>query len=347
MSYQTVKLDEENSALVIVDQTKLPLAFEYLTLTKLDETREALCQLKVRGAPAMGVAAALGAYVVSLRVDAHDYLSFARQFKEIKDSLGSSRPTAVNLFWALERMEQVVLNSSQSTVDEIKAMLHDEAVAIMREDIFACKAIGKHGLSLLQDGSGILTHCNAGQLAAVQYGTALAPVYLGHEQGYRFKMFVDETRPLLQGGRLTAFELQAQGIDTTLICDSAASLVMQKGWIQAVLVGSDRIAANGDACNKIGSSGLAILANHHEIPFYVCAPTSTIDMHTAHGGDIYIEERPEHEVTTTWYEHKMTPKGIKVYNPAFDVVSNNLISAIVTEKGLCLPPYRKSLADLF
>ena len=226
-------------------------------------------------------------------------------------------------------------------------LLHDEAVAIREEDIRVCRSIGEHGLTLIKDGDGILTHCNAGQLATTKYGTALSPIHLGVERGMHFKVFTDETRPLLQGARLSAFELHSNGVDTTVICDNMASQVMKNGWVQAIFVGCDRVAANGDACNKIGTSGVAILAKHYGIPFYVCAPTSTIDMTIAHGDDIPIEERPAHEVTEMWYKQRMAPEGVKVYNPAFDVAENGLITAIITEYGIARAPYDQSLREIF
>jgi methylthioribose-1-phosphate isomerase len=240
-------------------------------------------------------------------------------------------------------MESIVLNNKEKPVAQIKILLRDEALSIKDEDIKACKDIGEYGLSLIKAGDGILTHCNAGQLATVKYGTALAPIHLGHERGYKFKVFTNETRPLLQGARLSAFELHSSGIDTTVICDNMTSKVMKNGWVQAVFVGSDRIAANGDVCNKIGTSGVAVLAKHYGIPFYVCAPTSTVDMNTEKGEDIPIEERGANEITEMWYKDRMAPQGVKVYNPAFDVTDNGLVTAIVTECGIIRAPYTKNL----
>ena len=219
-------------------------------------------------------------------------------------------------------------------------------MAIYQEDIRMCKQIGEHGLTLLRDGDGILTHCNAGQLATSKYGTALAPIHLGRERGMRFKVFADETRPLLQGARLTAFELMASGVDVTVICDNMASQVMKNGWVQAVLVGCDRVAKNGDVCNKIGTSALAILAKHYGIPFYVLGPSSTVDLRTETGDDIVIEQRAPEEVSSLWYQKPMTPDGVKVYNPAFDVTPHELVTAIVTERGVIRPPYRKTLSAM-
>ncbi len=347
MNYETVALDDANSALVILDQTRLPYEVEVLHLTDQKDIWEAIYLLKVRGAPAIGVAAAIGVYLAAKSITAADYDGFYKEFKAAKDYLASSRPTAVNLFWALDRMEKVVLDNSGKTVGEIKELLHREADAIKEEDIWVCKSIGEYGLSLIKDGDGILTHCNAGQLATAKYGTALAPIHLGHERGYKFRVFTDETRPLLQGARLSAFELHSNGIDTTVICDNMASQVMKNGWVQAIFVGCDRVAANGDACNKIGTAGVAILAKYYGIPFYVCAPTSTIDMNTEKGEDIPIEERPAHEVTEMWYKKRMAPEGVKVYNPAFDFADNELITGIVTEYGIARPPYAQSLKEIF
>ncbi|HHW66344.1 MAG: methylthioribose-phosphate isomerase [Epulopiscium sp.] len=347
MTYETVSLDDENSQLVIIDQTRLPYETKMLYLKTQKEIWTAIYLLQVRGAPAIGVAAAIGIYLAAKEIKADNYDDFYKAFKEAKDYLASARPTAVNLFWALDRMEKVVLDNADKSVEEIVKLLHDEAVAIKEEDIWVCKSIGEYGLSLVEPGIGILTHCNAGQLATAKYGTALAPIHLGQERGYNFKVFADETRPLLQGARLTAYELHSAGVDVTLICDNMASIVMKNGWVQAVFVGCDRVAANGDAANKIGTSGVAILAKHYGIPFYVCAPTSTIDMECATGDDIHIEQRPAEEVTEMWYKERMAPKGVKVYNPAFDVTDHDLITAIITEYGIAKPPYSESLKEIF
>lgn len=347
MHLDTVNLDEENGRLLIIDQTKLPNEVEILSLRDQKEIWDAIYLLKVRGAPAIGVAAAIGIYLAALDSKAKDYASFLKDFQEAKAYLASSRPTAVNLFWALDRMEKVVLENSDKTPEQIQQLLHDEAIAIRDEDIWVCRMLGEYGLSLIKDGDGILTHCNAGQLATVKYGTALAPIHVGREKGMHFKVFTDETRPLLQGARLSAFELVSNGVDTTLICDNMASQVMKNGWVNAIFVGCDRVAANGDAANKIGTSGVAILAKHYGIPFYVCAPTSTIDTSIAHGKDIPIEERPAEEVSEMWYAKRMAPKNVKVYNPAFDVTDNALITAIITEYGIARPPYSESLKEIF
>lgn len=346
MSCETVTLDDERHALVIIDQTALPGETRMLALTTQTQIWNAIRTLQVRGAPAIGVAAAIGLYLAAQGIRADDSRDFAAQLRKAKDHLASARPTAVNLFWALDRMEGVALDSLSLPLPQIVQRMHDEAVRIKEEDVSVCRRIGEHGLALLKDGDGVLTHCNAGQLATARYGTALAPLHIGHERGYRFKVYADETRPLLQGARLTAYELQADGIDVTLICDNMASQVMKNGWVQAVLVGCDRVAANGDAANKIGTSGVAILAKHYGVPFYVCAPTSTIDMSAATGADIPIEERPDTEVTELWYRQRMAPQGVKVYNPAFDVTGHELITAFVTEHGVIRPPFDTAFAAL-
>lgn len=347
MSYETVSLDDENNALVIIDQTRLPYETKILSLTEQKDIWNAIYRLEVRGAPAIGVAAAIGIYLASKEIKEDVYDEFYPKFKEAKDYLASSRPTAVNLFWALDRMEKVVIDNKDKMIEEIVQLLHDEAVVIKEEDTWVCKMIGEYGLSLVEPEIGILTHCNAGQLATTKYGTATAPIYLGQEKGYNFKVFVDETRPLLQGARLTAYELHSSGVDTTLICDNMASIVMKNGWVQAVFVGCDRVAANGDSANKIGTSGVAILAKNYGIPMYICAPTSTIDMDCLTGDDIHIEERPGEEITEMWYKERMAPEGVKTYNPAFDVADHEFITAIITEYGIAKPPFNKSFKEIF
>ena len=349
---KTVRLSQDGSAVIILDQTRLPGSEVYVSLSSAEEVWEAIYKLKVRGAPAIGIAAAYGIYVCSRLIEANtydsfyseflrmkDYLASSQKFTEVKKYLASSRPTAVNLFMALDRMEKVVVTHSVKPVPEIVDLLRVESEVIRAENAAACRKIGENCLSLLRPGMGILTHCNAGHLAVSEYGTALAPVYLGEERGYGFKVFADETRPLLQGARLTAYELQKAGVDVTLICDNMASVVMRKGWVQAVMVGCDRVAANGDTANKIGTSGVAILARHYGIPFYVLGPTSTIDLNCPDGDSIVIEERNPEEITDMWYASRMAPEGVKAYNPAFDVTSHDLITAIITEKGIAYPPF--------
>ena len=347
MDYDTVRLDDENNAVVIIDQTKLPGKIEIISLHTAQEIWNAIYLLQVRGAPAIGVAAAYGIYVLAKRMDTEDYDTFYREFVRQKEYLDSSRPTAVNLSWALNRMQRVVEAHSGETVAQIKEALHRESVAIQEKDIWVCRMIGEHGLTLVKPGDGILTHCNAGQLATSKYGTATAPIYLGEERGYHFHVFADETRPLLQGARLTAFELQSSGVDVTLICDNMSATVMKNGWVNAVFVGCDRVAANGDAANKIGTSVVAAVAKYYGVPVYICAPTSTIDLNTPTGAEIKIEQRPAEEVTEMWYKERMAPEGIKVFNPAFDVTDHELIAGIVTEYGVARAPYTESLAAIF
>lgn len=342
----TVAFDENQCELVIIDQTKLPNETVLLHIHSLKETYDAIKTLAVRGAPAIGVAAAIGIYAACERFQTEDG-GFVKEFCEAKKYLASSRPTAVNLFWALERMERVVTENAVLTVKEIKILLHDEALKILNEDIEVCRKLGEYGLTLIKDGDGILTHCNAGQLAAVKYGTALAPIYVGAEQGMKFTVFCDETRPLLQGARLSAYEMVSLGMDTTVLCDNMAATVMKKGLIKAVFVGCDRVAANGDAANKIGTMNVAILARHFNIPFYIFAPTSTIDLKCKSGQHIKIENRHPEEISELWYKKTMTPEGVNIFNPAFDVTDAALITAIVTEYGIIRPPYPSAFEKIF
>lgn len=346
----------ENNKLIILDQTLLPGEEKYIEIQTKEDIWNAIKKLQVRGAPAIGVAAAYGLYTAVRDLQSESFQAFAEEFHHIKEYIATARPTAVNLFWALERMEKKLLSMEEGLCFEpswrqelayIKEELLKEAHTICREDEEACLAMGEYGLSLLKKDMGILTHCNAGTLATAKYGTCLAPIYLGQERGYGFHVFSDETRPLLQGARLTCWELSREGIDVTLICDNMASSVMKKGWIDAVLVGCDRMAANGDGANKIGTSGVAILAKEYGIPFYMFAPCSTIDLHTPSGADIHIEERSGEEVSAMWYEKPMAPANIKTYNPAFDVTDHSYITAIITEKGIVYPPFEENLKKLF
>ncbi|MGA2613466.1 MAG: S-methyl-5-thioribose-1-phosphate isomerase [Spirochaetia bacterium] len=341
-----VRLDDDAGVLVILDQTRLPGETVFLRLGSPEEIWEAIYELRVRGAPAIGIAAAYGAYLGIRGSTAKTYAELTEEFARVKKYLASARPTAVNLFWALDRMEARLARARGVAPAEAKAALKAEAEAIRAEDEEVCRSIGEHSLGLLRKGWGLLTHCNAGALATARWGTATAAIYLGNQRGYAFKVYADETRPLLQGSRLTAWELVQAGIDVTVICDNMASIVMKQGWVQAVLVGCDRVAANGDAANKIGTSGVAILARHYGIPFYVHAPLSSIDLKCPTGADIPIELRKEEEVTRKWYSRPMAPEGVKVYNPAFDVTDHELITAIVTEGGIACPPFSDSLAKL-
>ena len=336
----------ENGKIHIIDQTKLPNLLEVLEIDDVKDCWDAIKQLKVRGAPAIGIAAAYGAVIGTKDCDENSFDGFYNEFKRVSDYLASSRPTAVNLFWALERMNKIVIQNRELSVKEIKALMETEAILIHKEDEETCRKIGEHGLEVLKDGMTVLTHCNAGRLATAKYGTALAPIYVAQENGISIKVFADETRPLLQGARLTAFELQEAGVDVTLITDNMAAMVMSKGWIDAVIVGCDRVAANGDAANKIGTYGVALLAKAHNIPFYVAGPLSTIDLNTKTGKDIIIEERNPEEIING-FGKQTAPTNIKVFNPAFDVTPNELISGIITEKGIARAPYDISLKELF
>ena len=342
-----VKLSEDRSAVIIIDQTLLPNEVKYISLTNDKEMWDAINLLQVRGAPAIGICAGYCIYVLARQFDTEDYDEFLRRFREEKDYLNSSRPTAVNLSWALGRMEKVVTDNKGKSVQEILTLLEEECLAIHQEDIAMCRAISEYGLSLIHDGDGILTHCNAGPLATSRYGTGQGPLFLAKEKGVNIHVFADETRPLLQGARLTSYELSRAGVDVTLICDNMASIVLKNGWVQACMVGCDRVAANGDAANKIGTSGVAILAKYYGIPFYVLGPTSTIDMNCKTGGDIKIELRDPEEIKEKFYAKPMALPEVKCYNPSFDVTDHSLITAIITEKGICRPPYTESLAALF
>ena len=339
MDLETVALDNGAKQIVIIDQTKLPNERRMLRLSSVEEFYRAIKRLEVRGAPAIGVFAAFAIYLAACAIDEDDHERFYAAFTKEKEYLNSARPTAVNLSWALNRMDSVVKAHRSEPVSDILTALYDEALLIRREDEEACRAIGENALTLLKPGFGLLTHCNAGSLATSKYGTATSAMYLGHERGYDFRIYCDETRPLLQGARLTAYELAAAGMDVTLECDNMVGALMASGKVDAVLVGCDRVAANGDTANKIGTSVVATLAKHYGIPFYVCGPMSTIDPSIKTGADIPIEERPGDEVTTMWYAHPMAPSGIKVFNPAFDVTDHSLITAIITETGIFYPPY--------
>jgi len=346
LDYDTVNLNKNNNSLEIIDQTKLPGNIEIINLTKAEEMWDAIYLLKVRGAPAIGVAAAIGIYVLASKFEYRDKEDFFDQFEKSKNYLNSSRPTAVNLSWALNRMDKLCRDNSVKNVPEIIQLLKEEALKIRQEDIDVCRSIGEYGLTLVHKNDGLLTHCNAGQLATVKYGTATAPMYLGFERGYSFRIYCDETRPLLQGARLTSFELSSAGMDVTLLCDNMSASLMKKGLVDAVFVGCDRVAANGDAANKIGTLGVSIIANHFNVPVYICAPTSTIDMNTHTGDDIVIEQRKPEEVTKMWYKEKMAPENINVYNPAFDVTDHELITAIVTEHGIIYPPFEENFKKI-
>lgn len=344
LKIDTVRLSEAGDALVIIDQTMLPNEVRYLRLRETEDICEAIRMLRVRGAPAIGVAAAFGAYLAA-RFAPDEQLE--ESFLAACDALAASRPTAVNLFWALDRMRRAYAAVRGGEPGEIRRALRREAQAIMDEDIEISRSIGRCGLELLRPGMGILTHCNAGTLATARYGTALAPVYAALEAGLEgLRVYCDETRPLLQGARLSAFEMVSAGVDTTLLCDNMASSLMKSGKVDIIFVGCDRVARNGDAANKIGTSGVAILAAHYGIPFYVCAPSSTIDPAITSGAEIPIEFRDGSEVTELWYAKRMAPEGVGVYNPAFDVTEAGLITGIITERGMVRAPFEAGFREL-
>ena len=320
-------LKYQDGKLEILDQRLLPNEAKWLPIDSKEAAFEAIQTLAVRGAPAIGIFAAF-----SMALFGKDDPAACKAY------LDSARPTAVNLSWATARLAKVIKNGGDPVA---------EALAVQAEDIEMCRKISAYGLSLLRDGDGLLTHCNAGELATSRYGTGLGPILLGKEKGYNFKVFSDETRPLLQGARLTSYELQRAGVDVTLICDNMASMVMKNGWVQACFVGCDRIAANGDFANKIGTSGVAILAKHYGIPVYTLGPTSTIDMNCPDGAHIPIELRDGDEIKNLWYEKPMALPEVKCFNPSFDVTDHELLTGIVTEKGICYPPFTESLAALF
>lgn len=362
---ENVRLSENGHSIVILDQSALPNRTEYLTLSTLKEFYDAIFTLKVRGAPCIGIFAGYAMAVLASHVAQEmapkiknpeefskaDFESFFGRLSALGEELNSSRPTAVNLSYAIRRMlgaaQAAYAKEGLKAPEELTERLRSEATAIHEEDIEMCRKIAEAGLTLIKDGDGILTHCNAGPLATSRYGTALGPILLGKERGLEFHVFADETRPLLQGARLTSYELSKAGVDVTLICDNMASIVMKSGKVQACFVGCDRVAANGDTANKIGTSGVAILAKHYGIPFYVLGPSSTIDMATKTGEDIVIEERNPDEIKKKFYSEPMALPEVKCYNPAFDVTDHELITAIVTEKGVIRPPYEEAFRELF
>lgn len=355
LNLNTVLLSEDKKHVVILDQTLLPNECKYLTLDKAEDIWEAIYALRVRGAPAIGVAGGYAYYVLANQIDTDNMDEFVEKCTKMMEYINSSRPTAVNLSWALNRMHNVLLDEKDGkTVAEMKVRLMNEANAIREEDIQISRNIGKYGYELLEKlgkGVGIMTHCNAGTLATAKYGTALAPMYIALEHGWDGKkdlhVYCDETRPLLQGARLSAYEMQAAGIDTYVQCDNMASYTMKSGKIGIIFVGCDRVAANGDFANKIGTSGVAIIAKHYGVPFYCCAPSSTIDMTMESGDEIHIEQRKPEEVTEMWYEERMAPEGVGVVNPAFDVTDHNLVTGIITEKGIAYPDETGSFKAAF
>jgi methylthioribose-1-phosphate isomerase len=336
-----------DDAVVMVDQRKLPGTEVYVTCKTAKDVAKAIKTMVIRGAPAIGVAAAMGIALGMKRSTATGTKQFVTEFQRICDLMAATRPTAVNLFWAIERMKRTFSDAAQRglSVAELKARLEDEARAIHDEDVESCRTMGAHGASLVPDSARILTHCNAGALATAGYGTALGVIRAAAEQGKRIAVLADETRPFLQGARLTAWELVKDGIDTTVITDSMAGAMMRLQQVDLVVVGADRIAANGDVANKIGTYSVAVLAKEHGIPFYVAAPLSTIDLETPDGSRIPIEERNDREVTHVGAS-RLTPEGARIRNPAFDVTPAKYVSAIITERGIARAPYEESLAQL-
>jgi len=328
----------------IIDQTRLPLELKYVNIADLKTLWNAIRALKVRGAPALGAAAALGVYLGVKDSRAGDFRKFKKDLDRVIGYLASSRPTARNLFWGLELMASVALKNKDKPVSAIKRMMFGEARRIIEKDRQACRSIGRYGAALLKDNDSILTVCNAGILATIDYGTALGVIYRAKQDGKRIKVYSCETRPLLQGARLTTWELRHSGIDTTLICDSMAATLMCQGRVDKVIAGADRIAANGDTANKIGTYSLAVLAAYHRIPFYIAAPESTFDLTIKSGKGIPIEQRDPGEVTELFFKRRIAPRGVKVFNPAFDITPGSLITAIITDKGVIRPPYRQNIS---
>lgn len=332
----------KNGRVRYVDQTLLPHRLKFVDCSNVRKLWKAIRTLEIRGAPAIGIAGALGVVLGVKNSTAKNFKNLFKEIEHVIKFLASSRPTAINLFWALARMECAAKRDASKSVDEIKKILLKEALDIIDEDKLACRRMARYGAGLVKSGDTILTHCNAGGLATADYGTALGVLFEAKRQGKRIKAYVDETRPLLQGARLTTWELMHEGIDTTLICDNMAASLMAKGKIDKIFVGADRIASNGDTANKIGTYNLAVLAKYHKIPFYVVAPLSTFDFKIKTGKGIPIEEREASEVCSILGK-PIAPKNVKVYNPAFDVTPNELVSAIVTEKGIFRKPYKENL----
>src|SRR6266567_729716 len=340
-------IDLQDDVIVMVDQRKLPAQEVYVRCRTAPEVAKAIRTMVIRGAPAIGVAAAMGLALGMRRSTAKGTRQFAVEFQKMGDLLAATRPTAVNLFWAIDRMKRAFAEGAQAgeSPEELAARLEREARAIHDEDVASCRAMGGFGAEMVPDGARVLTHCNAGALATAGYGSALGVIRAAVEQGKKIAVFADETRPFLQGARLTAWELVRDGINTTVITDNMAASMMRLGHVDLVVVGADRIAANGDVANKIGTYGVAVLAKEHEIPFYVAAPLSTIDLNTADGSKIPIEERSDREVTHIG-ANRLTPAGARIRNPAFDVTPARYVTAIITERGLARPPFHESLAAL-
>ena len=338
-------IEWKNNMVVMIDQRLLPNEEVYRTYMDFLDVAEAIREMVIRGAPAIGVAAAMGIALGAIDIKSKERKEFVKQFNHICNVMAHTRPTAVNLFWAIDRMKRIVKENPKLGADELKERLVEEAKRIYEEDIEINRQMGRHGSKLIKNRATVLTHCNAGALATAGYGTALGVIRAAIEEGKKIKVFADETRPFLQGSRLTAWELMKDGIDTTLITDNMSGYMMKKGLIDAVIVGADRIAANGDVANKIGTYSVAVLAKEHKIPFYVAAPISTIDLKIKSGDSIPIEERDIREVTHI-KDIPIAPNAVKVKNPAFDVTPNRFVTAIITEKGIARKPFGKSLSRL-
>ena len=341
-------IEWKDDAVVMIDQRKLTASEVYVTCKTANEVAKAIKTMVIRGAPAIGVAAAMGIAVGMTRSRATGTKQFTTEFQKTCELMAGTRPTAVNLFWAIERMKKAFAAAAHDgqSVDEIKRKLVAEARAIHDEDVQSCRTMGAHGATLVPSSARILTHCNAGALATAGYGTALGVIRAAAEQGKTIAVLADETRPFLQGARLTAWELVRDGIDTTVITDNMAGAMMRLGEVDLVVVGADRIAANGDVANKIGTYSVAVLAKAHGIPFYVAAPLSTVDLNTPDGSGIPIEERNEREVTHVG-ANRLTPEGARIRNPAFDVTPSQYVTAIITERGIARAPFTESLPQLF
>lgn len=340
-------IEWKNNAVKIIDQTKLPQELEYLYIKDKKLLWQAIKTMKVRGAPALGAASALGVYLGIRDSSAKNFPEFSKDLEKAARYLASSRPTARNLFWGIERVCSVAVGNKNKSIKEIKSLIFKEAKKIIEEDKLTCRRIGFWGSKLFKDRDVVLTVCNTGILATIDFGTALGVIYQASKEGKRLKVYACETRPLLQGARLTTWELMRANIDSVLICDNMAATLMQKGLIKKVIAGADRITANGDAANKIGTYSLAVLAKYHKIPFYIAAPLSTFDLSKKTGREIVIEERNPAEVTSLFFKKPIAPKGMKVFNPAFDVTPHKLISAIITEKGIINKPDEKKIRKLF
>lgn len=343
MNFFTLKWQDGKVAMI--DQRVLPRQEIYLTYTKPEEVAQAIKTMVVRGAPAIGVAGAFGMALAAQNSQAESFEDFAEEMNQAAELLISQRPTAVNLPWAVQRIQKIYHQASEKSLETLQKAILDEALQVFEEDVSMCEQMGRFGADLIEDGKTYLTHCNAGALATAGQGTALSVFYEAAKQGKKFKVYSSETRPFLQGARLTCWELKKNGIDVTLITDNMVAHLMKLGKIHGVVTGSDRIVANGDVANKIGTYGAAILAKHHQIPFYVVAPSSTVDFAMRMGHEIPIEERDQEEVTAL-FGNPVAPEGVAAFNPAFDVTPHELVAAIVTERGIARAPYEESLKEL-